>query len=77
MVDMVEARRILGESRVLLGTVDPVAVIARGDPAGVRSALSRCRDAAAPAWIAGAGCELPRESPAENVEAMTAFAREG
>ncbi|MDA8426150.1 MAG: uroporphyrinogen decarboxylase family protein [Treponema sp.] len=77
MVDLAEARRILGPSRVLLGNADPVAVIARGDPAGVRDALARCHAAAAPAWIVGAGCELPRESPPGNVEAMAAFAREG
>jgi MtaA/CmuA family methyltransferase len=77
MVDMAEARRILGPSRVLLGNVDPVRVIARGDPETVRRELKACRDAAAPAWIVGAGCELPRESPPANVEAMAAFAREG
>ncbi|MGO8695876.1 MAG: uroporphyrinogen decarboxylase family protein [Rectinemataceae bacterium] len=77
MVDMAAARSVLGKARVLLGNVDPVQVVALGEPGSVCAALSRCRDAAAPAWIAGAGCELPRESPPENVAAMAAFAREG
>jgi len=77
MVDMARARRSLGAGRVLLGNVDPVGVIARGEPSSVRAALDACRQAAAPAWIVGAGCELPRESPCENIAAMAAFARAG
>lgn len=75
MVDMAEARRSFGPGRVLLGNVDPVRVIREGDPDSVRAAVLACRDAAGPSWIAGAGCELPRDSPPANIHAMAALAR--
>lgn len=70
MVDLGEARRVLGPGRVLLGNVDPVRIVRDGDPPAVRAALAACREAAGPAWISGAGCELPRDCPLENVAAM-------
>ena len=67
MVDLGMARQAMGEKQVLLGNVHPVRVVRDGTAADVSAALAACRAAAGPAWISGAGCEIPRGSPEENV----------
>jgi len=67
LVDLRAARAVMGERQVLLGNIHTVNVVKNGTPEDVRQALAACRAAAGPAWIAGAGCEVPRQSPAENV----------
>jgi MtaA/CmuA family methyltransferase len=67
MVDLRAARAAMGERQVLLGNVHTVNVVKNGTSEDVRQALAKCRAEAGPAWIAGAGCEVPRHSPAENV----------
>ncbi len=75
-VDMAEARKVMGPEQVLLGNIHPIDVLKNGSPDAVRSALEQCRAAAAPRYIVGAGCEVPRGTPHENLDAMAAFARE-
>lgn len=75
-VDMGEARRVMGPDQVLLGNIHPVDVLKNGSPGTVRDALEDCLNAAAPRYIVGAGCEVPRGTPFENLDAMAAFARE-
>jgi len=67
MVDLRSARAAMGDRQVLLGNLHPVNVVKNGRPDDVRQALAQCRAAAGPAWISGSGCEVPRQSPAENV----------
>lgn len=67
LADLSAARRAVGPRQVLLGNVPTVEVVKNGDAGAVRDALARCRSDAGPAWIAGAGCEIPRHSPAANV----------
>ena len=67
MVDLGVARTAMGEGQVLLGNIHPVRVVRDGAPGEVAAALAACRAAAGPAWISGAGCEIPRGSPEENV----------
>jgi MtaA/CmuA family methyltransferase len=67
LVNLAEARAAMGPRQVLLGNIHTVEVVKNGSPESVRAALARCRADAAPAWIAGAGCEIPRGSPMENV----------
>ena len=66
-VDLHSARETMGERQVLLGNIDTVAVVKNGTVEQVRQALARCREDAGPAWIAGAGCEIPRFTPRDNV----------
>jgi uroporphyrinogen-III decarboxylase len=70
---MAEARQALGPELVLLGNIDPVRILRDGTPEVVTSALRLCCDAAAPRYIIGAGCEIPRGTPHENVHALRAF----
>ena len=69
------ARRAVGETQVLLGNIDPVRELRDGTPASVKAALAECYRQAAPAYICGAGCEVPRDTPHANLEAMARFAR--
>jgi MtaA/CmuA family methyltransferase len=69
------ARAAAGPTQVLAGNLDPVAVVMRGTPAGIGDALAGCQRDAGPRWIVGAGCELPRDTPRENVEALAAYAQ--
>jgi MtaA/CmuA family methyltransferase len=75
MVDLRAARAAMGVSQVLLGNVHTVNVVKNGAPEDVRQALAKCRAEAGPAWIAGAGCEVPRHSPADNVHCFAQMAR--
>ena len=70
MVPLAEAREQMGPRQVLLGHVDPVRTLLRGTPDDVTAAVRECRRIADPAYIAGAGCEVPRDTPAENLHAM-------
>jgi len=75
MVSVAEARRAMGPNQVLLGNLDPVRALRDGTPESVRSAVADCHRQAGPRFIVGAGCEVPRDTPAENVRAMTEYAR--
>ncbi len=74
-VPIAAARERLGPDQVLLGGLDPVRVLQQGTPADVTQALETSWRAAGPAYIVGAGCEIPRGTPAENVRVMADFAR--
>lgn len=72
-VDLRAAREAMGPRQVLLGNVHTVNVVKHGTVEDVRRELALCRAAAGPAWIAGAGCEIPRQSPPENVRCFAAL----
>jgi len=74
MVPISEARQQMTPGQVLLGNLNPVAVLRNGDPAAVTAAIAQChRDAGAP-FIVGAGCEVPRDTPPDNLRALCAYA---
>jgi len=76
MVPLDVARREIGSERVLSGNIDPVRVLRNGSPAGVRQALAGCYSAAGGRrYAVNAGCEVPRDTPPENLAAMRDFAR--
>jgi uroporphyrinogen-III decarboxylase len=61
----------MGDRQVLLGNVHTVNIVKNGAVEDMRRELAKCRAAAGAAWIAGAGCEVPRQSPAENVRCFS------
>ncbi len=67
LVNMRDARAAMGDRQIILGNIHTVNVVKNGTAEDVRQALAQCRAEAGPAWIAGAGCEVPRHSPVENV----------
>ena len=75
MVDVAAARAACGPRQVLLGNLDPVRLVKDGTPAQIHAALDACRAAAGDAYIAGAGCEVPRRTPDANVRAFAEWSR--
>jgi MtaA/CmuA family methyltransferase len=75
MVPLEEARAAMGPSQVLLGNIDPVAALRSGTPDTVRTAISECHRQAGARYIVGAGCEVVRDTPLENVRALRDYAR--
>ncbi len=71
-----EARQKVGSSTVLLGNIDPVRELRDSSAADVHTAIERCHRAAGDRYIVSAGCEVPRDTPTENVHIMARYARE-
>lgn len=74
MVSVAQARQTMGQEQILLGNIDPVAVLLNGSRQDVEEALRKCYTEAQSRYIVGAGCEVPRGTPLENMLAMTSFA---
>jgi MtaA/CmuA family methyltransferase len=74
MAPISEARQQMGPKTILLGNLNPVAVLRNGDAAGVTAAIAECHRQAGAPFIVGAGCEVPRDTPAENLRALCAYA---
>jgi MtaA/CmuA family methyltransferase len=75
LIPISEARVALGPKQVLLGNIDPVRELRDSTPERIEKALEECHRQAGPAWIVGAGCEIPRATPIENVEALARYAK--
>ena len=76
-VPMLEARARMGPDQVVAGNLDPVNAVRNGTPESITAALDECWRAAGPRYIVGAGCEIVRDTPDENLRAMACFARRG
>ena len=75
MVPVAQARAAMGPQPVLLGNLDPVRALRDGTPESVTAAVAECHRQAGPRYIVGAGCEVPRGTPPENVRALAEYAR--
>jgi MtaA/CmuA family methyltransferase len=71
-----EARRKMGPRQVLLGNIDPVRTLRNGTPDSVYSAVGECHSQAGARFIVGAGCEVVRDTPEENLHALVRYAHE-
>jgi uroporphyrinogen-III decarboxylase len=74
-VPMADARAKMGPGALILGNVDTVAVLQRGNTDDVLKAVTKCHREAGPRWVIGAGCEVPRETPIANMMQLTDYAR--
>ena len=72
---LADGRAAMGPEQVLLGNIDPVRVLLHGTPQGVHDAIAECHHGAGERYIVGAGCEIPRGTPNENVKSMCEYAR--
>jgi len=75
MVPLAQARQEIGPAAVLAGNIDPVKMLRNGTPQQITAAIADCHRQAGPRYIVGAGCEVPRDTAAANVSALTAYAR--
>jgi len=70
-----DARQQMGASQVLLGNVNPVTVLRNGNLETVTNAFAECHRQAGARYIVGAGCEVPRDTPPENLRALCDYAK--
>jgi MtaA/CmuA family methyltransferase len=75
LASLADARRAMGPDQILLGNLNPVACLRDSSPAAISEALAECHRQAGSRFIVGAGCEVVRDTPLENVQAMVDFAR--
>ena len=72
---MHEGRAAMGDGQMLLGNIDPVRVLRDGTPESVTAAIAQCHRESGKRYIVGAGCEVPRGTPEDNLMALTRYAR--
>ena len=75
MVPTDAARKQMGDKQVITTNLDPVKMLKNGNPEMITAALEKCYADMGANIIVGAGCEIPRGTPIENVDAMRIFAR--
>ena len=76
MTPVVEGRAMMGPNQVILGNIDPVRALRNSTPEKVYAAIAECHAQAGPRYIVGAGCEVPRDTPVENMRALCRYGRE-
>lgn len=76
LTPMGEGRAQMGPEQMLLGNIAPVRDLCGGTPESVYAIVGECHRAAGPRYIVGAGCEVPRATPAENLHALVRYARQ-
>ncbi len=71
-VDLAEAANRVPSDCVLMGNIDAVSLMRKGDPEEVREAVLRLREEMAPHpnFILSTGCDLPQDTPFENIDAF-------
>ncbi|MEB2364066.1 MAG: uroporphyrinogen decarboxylase family protein [Bryobacteraceae bacterium] len=74
MSPLQSAREQMGAGQVLLGNIDPVAVLRNKPPDAVAAAIADCHRQAGDPYIVSAGCEVCRDTPPENVRALHTYA---
>lgn len=70
-----EGRAKMGPDQVLLGNLNPVTILMDGTVQDVLDKVAQCHNEAGPRFIVGAGCEVPRGTPPENLKAMLEYAK--
>jgi MtaA/CmuA family methyltransferase len=70
-----EVREGVGPGLVLAGNVDPVRGIQDSTPEKIRAAFAECHRQAGERFLLAAGCEVPPDTPEENVRAMFEYAQ--
>jgi MtaA/CmuA family methyltransferase len=77
LVDLERVKNMMGHKMCVKGNIDPVNVLLRGTKEDVIVASRRCIDVAGTGggFILSPGCEVPRDTPAENLDAMIETAK--
>lgn len=73
-MDMAKARAIVGPGTVLMGNVS-TNLILEGKPEAIADATRKCMAGAGPRLIVSTSCDVPPDTPKENVQALIAAAR--
>jgi MtaA/CmuA family methyltransferase len=76
LAPLAQARARMGADQLLLGNINPVTIMRKGNTDSVFQALTECHHQAGVRYIVGAGCEIPRDTPEANLQAMADYARQ-
>ena len=68
------AREEMGPHQAIMGNIDPVRILRDGTPETIWQELSECHRQARDRFVVGAGCEVPRDTPVENVRVLSEYA---
>jgi MtaA/CmuA family methyltransferase len=68
------AREKMGQRQVICGNINPVSVLRDETPENVYKAIEVCHKEAGDNFIVGAGCEVTRDTPLENIKALRRYA---
>jgi len=60
--------------QIILGNLNPVTILRNGTPEIISEAAAQCHREAGSRFIVGAGCEVPRDTPPENLRALCDYA---
>jgi uroporphyrinogen decarboxylase len=77
-IDLVEAKAKAGDKVCIMGNVRPAETLLGGTPADVRAEAERCLADCGDSprgFILASGCEVPIETPPENIHALIDVAR--
>lgn len=69
-VDINKACKIFNNKSCVKGNIDPVNVLLKGTPESIIIEAQKCLDAAEDKFILSPGCEVPRDTPYENLDAL-------
>lgn len=75
LVPVSEARKKMGHDQIICGNIDPVSVLQDSTPVQIRQAVEQCHKEAGSNFIVGAGCEVTRNTPPENLRVLTDYAQ--
>jgi MtaA/CmuA family methyltransferase len=70
MVDPGRVRQAVGRDVALTGNIDPVEGICRGTPAAIQNSIRRIYGRVGNPYMVNAGCEIPANTPPENLRAL-------
>ena len=76
-VDLAAAADVVPQDVVLIGNLDPAGVVSRGSPEEVAAATEKLLSEmeGRPNFVLSSGCDLPPETPLENIRTMIETAR--
>ncbi|MDH4241756.1 MAG: uroporphyrinogen decarboxylase family protein [Phycisphaerae bacterium] len=74
MVPISQARAKMGQAQIICGNIDPVSVLRDSTPEQIHQAIEQCHKEAGGNFIVGAGCEVTRDTPPENLRVLTDYA---
>lgn len=75
LADISVVREKMGTDVTILGNIDPVEILLEGSPEIVHESLAECHRLVGNRFIVGPGCEVPPQTPPENVRAVVEYAR--
>jgi MtaA/CmuA family methyltransferase len=65
---------MMGPEQVICGNINPVSVLRDASPEDVYKAVENCHKKAGDNFIVGAGCEVTRDTPIENIRVLGHYA---